>query len=163
MTIIDEHILRWEFDHINLPDSVHNEPESHGYVQFKIKPVEDLPNGRVVNNSATIIFDYYQYTTTNNTKVEVKPEFYYDGSSQLVTFPNPVSDLVYVHYLAEEETPAVITLKTISGQDVYEKNMPFHKGWNNVHLPVRAVKRGTYILTVKSEYKEANRKIVVLR
>ena len=163
MTIIDGHILRWEFDHINLPDSVHNEPESHGYVQFKIKPVEDLPNGRIVNNSATIIFDYYQFTPTNTTSVEVKPEFYYDGSAQLVTFPNPASDLIYVHYLAKGESSAVITLKTINGQKVFEERMPFHKGWNNAHVPVKALKNGTYILIVSTEDKVANRKIVVLR
>ncbi len=163
MTIIDKHILCWEFDNIYLPDSVHNEPESHGYVQFKIKPIDDLPVGRIVKNSATIIFDYYQYTPTNTTKVEIRPDFYYDGSSQLVVYPNPVRDILQLQFLTHVASSAEISLRTVSGQIVYTTLMQFHKGWNNVKIPVKMFKNGIYLLTLKIGNDTVKRKIIILK
>jgi hypothetical protein len=39
-------------------DSVHNEPKSHGYVVFRIKPLNTLATGDTIPNKAAIYFDY---------------------------------------------------------------------------------------------------------
>jgi uncharacterized repeat protein (TIGR01451 family) len=61
----DNGILRWEFIGIHLADSVNDEPNSHGFVQFRINLKENLPHGTQVDNSAAIQFDYNDFIITN--------------------------------------------------------------------------------------------------
>ncbi len=60
-------VLTWTFDNIMLPDSTTNEPGSHGYIQFSIKPKADLPEKSLVENFADIFFDYNSPVRTNIT------------------------------------------------------------------------------------------------
>ncbi|WP_242929333.1 DUF7619 domain-containing protein [Pontibacter vulgaris] len=60
-------VLTWTFDNIMLPDSTSNEPGSHGYIQFSIKPKADLPEKTAVENFADIYFDYNSPVRTNVT------------------------------------------------------------------------------------------------
>ncbi len=60
-------IAIWSFPDINLPDSTSNEPESHGYIKFKISPLADLPIGTPVENFADIFFDFNDPIRTNTT------------------------------------------------------------------------------------------------
>lgn len=62
-----EHVLRFEFDPIYLPDSNVNEPASHGFVHYSIAQLPNLPNGTIINNSASIYFDYNAPVQTNTT------------------------------------------------------------------------------------------------
>jgi uncharacterized repeat protein (TIGR01451 family) len=62
----------WSFKAIGLPDSNTNEPASHGYIVYRIKPKNTLITGDVINNSAGIYFDYNSpvQTKVNTTTVE---------------------------------------------------------------------------------------------
>ena len=163
LTIIENHILRWEFSHINLPDSVHNEPNSHGYVQFKIKPVDDLPYGRGVDNRACIVFDYYQKTPTNNTHIVVKNDFYYDGVSEWSVFPNPTKGDLFLNYVSKEDTEAQIYLTTLLGEKVYTKQATWHKGWNKEVIKTDKLARGTYMLFVQTATTTSSKRIMVIK
>ncbi|NNC84363.1 MAG: hypothetical protein HKN79_12375, partial [Flavobacteriales bacterium] len=55
------------FENIMLPDSVNNEPESHGLVSFKIRPQMELPLLTQLNNTAHIFFDNNPPIVTNTT------------------------------------------------------------------------------------------------
>lgn len=57
----------WKFNAIMLPDSATDEQASHGFVRFAIKPVQSLPQGTQITNTATIFFDYNEGMTTNST------------------------------------------------------------------------------------------------
>jgi uncharacterized repeat protein (TIGR01451 family) len=59
--------LDFVFDDIFLPDSTTNEPESHGFVVYRIKPFVDLEAGTVINNTAHIFFDDNPAVITNTT------------------------------------------------------------------------------------------------
>ena len=50
--------LTFTFADILLPDSGTNEAASHGFVSFRIKPVDGLPPGSVIANQADIYFDF---------------------------------------------------------------------------------------------------------
>ncbi|MBW7468673.1 IPT/TIG domain-containing protein [Pontibacter aydingkolensis] len=60
-------VLTWTFDNIMLPDSTTNEPGSHGYIQFSIKPKVDLAEKTAVENFADIFFDFNSPIRTNIT------------------------------------------------------------------------------------------------
>ncbi len=49
--------VKFLFPQIELPDSTTNEPESHGYVTYIMKPVENTTAGTVIENTAHIVFD----------------------------------------------------------------------------------------------------------
>lgn len=56
--IYDERVLEFRFDPIVLPDSISDEPGSHGFVVFQIKPRAGLVAGDSIPNAAGIYFDY---------------------------------------------------------------------------------------------------------
>lgn len=61
----------FKFPGINLVDSIHNEPGSHGYIVYRIKPLPTVQIGDVIKNTAAIYFDYNLpiYTNTEMTTV----------------------------------------------------------------------------------------------
>lgn len=64
--------LTWTFNDIKLVDSNTNEPLSHGYIAYRIKPVSTLVIGDTVKNSASIYFDYNLPVLTNTEKTIVQ-------------------------------------------------------------------------------------------
>ncbi|HRI60072.1 MAG TPA: SBBP repeat-containing protein, partial [Saprospiraceae bacterium] len=67
-----ERILEVQFDPIVLPDSVSNEPASHGFVAFTVKSKQPLAEGDSVSNRAGIYFDYNAPVITNYAVMQVK-------------------------------------------------------------------------------------------
>ncbi len=70
-----EGVLEFIFEDIMLPDSNVNEPNSHGFVQFKISQIPDLEDETVIENSAAIYFDFNEPIITNNTWLTVGADF----------------------------------------------------------------------------------------
>ncbi|MEO8088304.1 MAG: T9SS type A sorting domain-containing protein, partial [Bacteroidota bacterium] len=56
-TIYPNRMVEFKFENILLPDSNIDEPGSHGFVQYKIRPRTNLALPVVVNNEANIYFD----------------------------------------------------------------------------------------------------------
>jgi uncharacterized repeat protein (TIGR01451 family) len=65
--IAGKQVLKWHFKNINLPDSTHNEPQSHGYIKFKIKHKTGIAEGTIIQNFADIYFDFNEPVRTNTT------------------------------------------------------------------------------------------------
>lgn len=63
----DSNVVRFVFDSIYLVDSVHNEPLSHGFVQFSIQQKLNNPIGTKIYNNASIYFDRNEAIVTNTT------------------------------------------------------------------------------------------------
>jgi len=51
-------VLEWFFEDIMLPDSTTNEPESHGFIHFRINTLPNLEITDVIENNAAIYFDF---------------------------------------------------------------------------------------------------------
>lgn len=89
-------ILNFRFDHILLPDSNVNEPESNGYVNYSIRQKANNPIGAVIENKAYIFFDFNEAVITNTvintivSSVGIVENSSSDASVQI--FPNPFSD-----------------------------------------------------------------------
>jgi uncharacterized repeat protein (TIGR01451 family) len=58
-------MVQFVFDNIMLPDSVHDEPNSHGWVVYRIRVFDSLLPLDVINNSAAIYFDDNEPIITN--------------------------------------------------------------------------------------------------
>jgi uncharacterized repeat protein (TIGR01451 family) len=58
-------MVQFVFDNIMLPDSVHDEPNSHGWVVYRIRAFDSLQPLDVINNTAAIYFDDNEPVITN--------------------------------------------------------------------------------------------------
>src|SRR5690606_38302859 len=88
--------LVFYFDNIMLPDSVSNEPESHGFVSFYIKQKPALLPGTAIQNRAAIYFDYNEPIITNmvlNTIIDpVGIEQRENIKHEILVYPNPANN-----------------------------------------------------------------------
>ena len=93
--------LHFTFDNILLPDSNINEPASHGFIKYRIKPFSTLAAGDSVKNNAAIYFDFNQPVMTDTVVTEiVLPTNLTPGPSPkergVALAPNPVINLLSV-------------------------------------------------------------------
>lgn len=88
------------FENINLPDSNTNEPESHGYIQYKIKPKSDIQIGENVSNNAQIFFDFNPSIITNTVITTVIENLSVEENNfdSLSLFPVPTTDFISIKY-----------------------------------------------------------------
>ncbi len=103
MDVSGQGILKFTFRDINLPDSTTNEPASHGFVQFSIQQKEGNTDGTVIQNQASIYFDYNPPIATN-TVLNTIGKIYIDGSIstdevdgkkiEVLAYPNPAHDMM---------------------------------------------------------------------
>ena len=97
--------INFLFEDIMLLDSTTNEPESHGFVKFKINQKPDLPIGTIIENSAGIYFDFNEPVITNYTLHTIgeltEPIANNTESAQLSyetrVFPNPTQSDILIH------------------------------------------------------------------
>ena len=59
-------LLEFHFLDINLPDSLSNEEESHGFVSFRISPLDGIDPNTEITNGAEIYFDENEPIVTNS-------------------------------------------------------------------------------------------------
>ncbi len=64
---VNGNVVKFSFPNINLPDSTNDEPNSHGYVQYKVKIDSGLTVGTTIENTANIFFDFNTPVITNTT------------------------------------------------------------------------------------------------
>jgi uncharacterized repeat protein (TIGR01451 family) len=116
-TEIRNNIINFIFNPIALADSNHNEPLSHGFVKFSIKPVLPVSLTDTVFNNAAIYFDYNTPVITNNTKSWFYPaaplpvilqSFVADNktSSVLLQFVT-ASEADLTHFIIERSTDGI--------------------------------------------------------
>ncbi len=77
---LTDRLLVFHFADIMLPDSNVNEPGSHGFIQFKIKPYIDTPLKTVIPNEAAIYFDFNEPILT--------PKIFHTLDRDFVVIPN---------------------------------------------------------------------------
>jgi uncharacterized repeat protein (TIGR01451 family) len=67
-TLLPGGLLEVVFNPIALPDSVSNEPASHGFVSFAIQRNKNYSPSYIIQNQAAIYFDYNEPIFTNTVK-----------------------------------------------------------------------------------------------
>lgn len=150
--ILPGNVIRWYFTDIMLPDSTHNEPESHGYVKFKINQAPGNDFMDVIYNSAGIFFDYNLPVLTNtvfNTIgkdsdiISVTPIS--KSGTSVDVYPNPAGNTVYFD---SEESNITIEIYNLSGQKVKVKSAT--NGYTA--LSVEELSNGLYFYNVTGQH-----------
>ncbi len=68
--------IKFTFLNINLPDSTSDEPNSHGWILYKMKPQSTAIIGDIFENTASIYFDYNAPIITNTATTTVAATTY---------------------------------------------------------------------------------------
>ena len=125
--LLDDHVLRFTFSNILLPDSNINEAASHGFIKFRIEQQPDLPDGTRIENRAAIYFDFNDPVITNTTFHTIGDHFIVVSTDEapdsglLRAYPNPASDAVFFD-LKKETDAGRFTLSNSLGQIVWAEN-----------------------------------------
>lgn len=137
--------LRFIFDNINLAASTVDEPNSHGFITYKIKPVASIVEDDVVNSTADIYFDFNEPITTNTASTVFTGSLGVNPvtADGLRIFPNPVSNVLNFSHTQMIESVTVLNLmgQTILDQPVRETS---HS------MDLSGLSRGTYLVKVET-------------
>lgn len=120
--IVDGSEVSFIFNNIYLPDSTNDEPNSHGYIAFKIKPKNDVVVGDIINAVADIYFDFNPPINTNTEMTEIVETLSLNEftSEEYWIYPNPVSSILTVKSNQDFDSIRVIDLngRVVVGQQL---------------------------------------------
>lgn len=95
------------FDDILLVDSLTNAPASFGFVRYSIYPVQQIPDGTLLNNDAKIYFDYAVPVRADGEIHTIGSDFFVvgtvwtDANTTADFYPNPAEEAVYLRFTGE--------------------------------------------------------------
>jgi uncharacterized repeat protein (TIGR01451 family) len=167
-TIDDNRMVKFDFKNIMLVDSNSNEPESHGYIQYMIKPMSTLQVNSVISNEANIHFDFNPPILTNKTMNSyiLKSSGGSGGNGskdstasitsnvleEITVFPNPVIDYLNIH-----------STKNLNSFDIriYDGNgRMVYKSKTKTTMDISRLEKGVYILHFESDNSKKQIKIL---
>jgi uncharacterized repeat protein (TIGR01451 family) len=156
LEIRQEKILSFIFDDINLPDSTNDEENSHGFITYKIKPRENLIVGDIIQNRASIFFDFNPaiYTNTVSTKL-ISDILSIDDveEAKIKLYPNPVISKLNIEGLKG--------YSKISVFDLNGRKLKTYKTLNShFSLNVSDLNSGIYFLEINFEFSTQTLKFI---
>jgi uncharacterized repeat protein (TIGR01451 family) len=111
-------VMRFEFNQIWLPDSISNEPESHGQLTYRIseKPTNAIMS--IIENTAYIYFDWNDAIVTNTT---FHQNMWLDNVAELADalriYPNPAQTEIQLDLMVQ----SVVQIEDLNGKIVYNQ------------------------------------------
>jgi len=154
VTSLNGNILTIRFPNIMLHDSINNDPESKGFIQYKIKPKGNLPDGTQIKNTAFIYFDYNAPVATNTTINEFMLNVLIKENAatfQMSIYPNPVQDNATLVFTTPKAQRLQIKGYDMLGQEVLLLNQSVNAGTNSIQINTSALAKGFYMLSVRDE------------
>jgi uncharacterized repeat protein (TIGR01451 family) len=125
VTLDEKGLAVFHFRDIALPDSATNPLGSQGFVTFAVRSLKDLKNNTLVDNRASIFFDYNPAIRTNNVRNQLVTSL--PGSSttslgnplqNIRIYPNPAADYIDVFQYEGDATPLDLKLYNMLGAEI---------------------------------------------
>ncbi|MCX6351556.1 MAG: T9SS type A sorting domain-containing protein [Bacteroidetes bacterium] len=154
------------YSNINLPDSNHDEPNSHGYFMYKISPYKNFPNFTKINNTAYIYFDQNAAIITNTVStlfgtVGIE-ESIFSGNNNIHLYPNPTTSTTTLEVNNLPQTNTSITLTDMVGRQLIQLTQtPNAEGKLIKEIDVSTLPKGMYFISVQNERMRVVSKLVV--
>jgi uncharacterized repeat protein (TIGR01451 family) len=149
-------VLEWSFPNILLPDSNRNEPASHGFIAYRIRPQSNLSVGDTVLNRAHIYFDYNLPVITNDAETIVRNQLVTAvvnrnrPANELLLYPNPANGQITVQWKGRIAGAVSLRLYDALGKLLYQKEygMQVSQPFNQV-INTSDLLPGLYIITLQ--------------
>jgi uncharacterized repeat protein (TIGR01451 family) len=157
----ERNILDVFFDNINLLDSFSNEPESHGFVKFAIKPKAGMQLGQSISNTAHIYFDFNAAIVTNTvtSSVLVRTQEPVDEPFTFSVSPNPGVGpyMILLDKLINE--PMQVQVYDANGRLCTETS--YERVDEQFTLPAFHASSGVYLVQLSTKTGKVSRQLVV--
>lgn len=157
VAIFNGNQIEFIFEDIHLPDNTTDEPGSHGFIAYKIKPKSDIEIGDIISNQAHIFFDYNEAIDTNIETTEFVDDIgIADGNinNQVQLFPIPATDEIRI--LTNDMQIVEVEIWNVLGQLVKSEIKD-----NITNLSLVEIKSGIYTIKLKNNKGEiAVKKII---
>ncbi|MBD0832420.1 DUF7619 domain-containing protein [Aestuariibaculum sediminum] len=136
--------VNFNFDNINLADSTTDEPNSHGWVLYKAKPLSSFTTGDIIEAKASIFFDYNLPIVTNtaSTQIETTMNILDADYSGLYIYPNPVKNQIHLKGKSINQTKYFVS-------DLLGKPIKSGYVFNN-EIDVQDLSHGFYVLKISN-------------
>jgi hypothetical protein len=121
-----ERNMQFLFNNILLPDSITNEPESHGFVRYRIQPKSNLVAGESITNNAAIYFDFSNPVLTNTAYTHiVLPTSIQEISStgNLLLYPNPANSTLTIETRSLMASGSKLTVTDVASRTLLSKTI----------------------------------------
>jgi len=169
LTVQDQNKIKWLFPTIHLPDSNRNEPLSHGYIFFRIRPKQNLKSGDVVNNKAFIYFDYNLPVITNQVsstvvseKITAVPSFIVSAAG-IRLYPNPSTGNITVGLNGAKAGDFQYQIIDGNGRIVLSKKATITAAaeQHSFQLNIAGLHTGVYWLSITQKNKRWGQQLIV--
>jgi uncharacterized repeat protein (TIGR01451 family) len=156
---LNGNILTFRFNNIMLPDSTSDPEGSIGYVQYRIKPMDGLPAGTVIHNTAHIFFDFNPAIVTNTTENEfmlMTGDSPFSQTLESHIYPNPVNDLLHIRINAQSSVVSTVEVFSIQGERVFSKmvNQP------ETTFDTSELAKGMYIICIRNQHGVSQKRFI---
>lgn len=146
-----ERNMQFTFNNILLPDSNINEPLSHGFVHYRIKPKTTLQSGNSILNNAFIYFDFNVPVATNTVSTLItNPTSIFNIQHSIFNIkivPNPSKDEITISgYHLNKGASADVKIVDVMGKEVYNTSVTTL----NIKLQTLNFSSGVYFVEVSS-------------
>jgi len=115
--------MRFQFDNILLADSNVNEPASHGFIRYRIKPKSTLIAGDSITNRAAICFDFNAPVITNTAVTRIESPTSLTESivsfDNLLLYPNPANSILNIEVGIASISNCRIIITDVAGRTIY--------------------------------------------
>lgn len=147
-------VVEFRFDNIMLLDSTTNEPESHGFVKYRIKAKKDLPDNTVIENTAHIYFDYNPAVVTNTTintmtytilKNEESTAIEVPYNATVKLYPNPIRDYSVLEFDNAGNDLFQLTISDVTGKIINTMQTS-----GNSFIVGKGLDKGVYLYSLKN-------------
>jgi hypothetical protein len=150
--------IKFMFANINLPDSTHNEPQSHGYVNYRINLNPGLAPGTQIKNTGYIYFDYNVPVVTNtalNTIETIVGLKNTSAKTGMLIYPNPANDKITVRFA--KASAATIVISDLLGREIITRSS------NDLQTTIEtaSLKEGVYIVKAQQDGVTYMQKVVI--
>ncbi|WNH07823.1 T9SS type A sorting domain-containing protein [Thalassobellus suaedae] len=153
--------LNWKFDNIHLPSEDMDEPASHGYVYYKIKPLAGYKIGDVIPNTAEIYFDFNPAVITNTYKTEFVATLSNKkiSDSEFSISPNPANNSVELSFGKVNISSINVKIYNIQGKQILKAYKTLQN--KSVTLDVSKLKSGLYFIKVSDGISVTTKKLII--
>ena len=155
VAIKNGNVVEFIFENINLPDENTDEPSSHGFIAYKIKPKGNADVGDIFYNSADIFFDYNLPITTNIVSTMIDGTLYMEEnlSQRLLIYPNPTSSILKIK---ANKNVASVDIYNLLGQQMFSDKLDSM----TKEIDMSRFNLGIYLVKVEMDGQFSTHKIV---
>jgi uncharacterized repeat protein (TIGR01451 family) len=151
--------VEFVFNDINLAYEDADEPASHGFVTYRVKPAADIAIGDEMTAQGHIYFDFNEAIDTNIVTTTVQAAAGVKGNqlNSFALYPNPASGSVTLQLQNNTADGFDVAVADVLGKTV----LISHFSGSEANLDITSLRTGIYFVKMNADGKQSTKKLIV--